>query len=50
MAVLPPIPSASEPTAIAVKARVCARLRKPKQRSPANCPIHDMGFMAESFA
>src|ERR1035438_6744807 len=38
MAVLPPMPSASEPIAIAVKARACPRLRTPKRKS-ANTPI-----------
>ena len=40
MAVLPPIPSASEPIAMAVNAGAWRRLRAPKRRSLANCPIH----------
>src|SRR5580765_1190848 len=40
MAVLPPIPSAREPTAMAVNARVWLKLRAPKRKSLANCPIH----------
>src|SRR5437899_2530261 len=39
MAVLPPIPSASEPMVMAANARFFARLRQPKRRSRKNRSI-----------
>src|ERR1035437_1823126 len=40
IAVLPPMPRATEPIAMAANARAWPRLRTPKRRSRANCPIH----------
>src|SRR6266700_4381610 len=42
MAVLPPMPSMSEASAMAVNPRLLARLRTPKRRSRRNCPSQFM--------
>src|ERR1035441_2046030 len=43
MAVLPPIPSANDPIAMAVNARACPRLRTPKRRS-ATTPMATVDY------
>src|SRR5258708_30425925 len=47
--VLPPIPSASEPIAVAVRVGVLDKVRAPKRRSLTRCSSQAISFMASEF-
>src|SRR5258708_25029444 len=49
IAVLPPIPSASEPIAIAVTVGLLDKVRAPKRRSLTRCSSQAISFMASEF-